>query len=133
MREEFFPLLAATTSAMYEDSSRSGGDERCAGLPILDWLKINQRVGGSPSRNPTSEVGQLLMAFTRGSTDPTSHWLTIRQAPADHAACARRDRSGDFFPLSSRDDRAIPENRPRSASTGTRATPPQRLRAPARR
>jgi hypothetical protein len=40
-----------------------------------------------------------------------SHW------PANHAACVRRDRSGDTSQPSKPDDRARPENPPRSALT----------------
>jgi hypothetical protein len=57
----------------------------------------------------------------------------LRRGPADHAASARRDRSGDISPRSSRADLARRQNRPRCASTRTRAKSFQRRRAPERR
>jgi hypothetical protein len=40
MRGEFFPLLSATTTAMYKDSSRSGEDEGYAGLRIGEHERV---------------------------------------------------------------------------------------------
>jgi hypothetical protein len=40
MREEFFPLLPATTTAMREDSKQSGEDERYGGLRIHEHERM---------------------------------------------------------------------------------------------
>jgi hypothetical protein len=85
----------------------------------------NHVAGRHACLSPGHKRPAALMAHQRG----------VKRAclwPANHVACAHRDRSGDSSPRSKPDDCARPGNPPRSALTETHAMRSQTRRAPDR-